>query len=81
MRSDFILRSLIFLTDAWLSAAQAAAALAEALVQRTFATSELSSTAASASALDSRWTRSPHRDVIGVQTPLGEQLLHVTIRK
>jgi hypothetical protein len=28
-----------------------------------------------------RWTRSPHRDVIGVQAPLGEQLLHVAIRK
>jgi hypothetical protein len=28
-----------------------------------------------------RWTRSPHRDVIGAQAPLGEQLLHVAIRK
>jgi hypothetical protein len=28
-----------------------------------------------------RWTRSPRRDVIGVQAPLGEQLLDVAIRK
>jgi hypothetical protein len=27
------------------------------------------------------WTRSPRRDVIGAQAPLGEQLLHVAIRE
>jgi hypothetical protein len=28
-----------------------------------------------------RWTRSPHRDVISVQTPLGKQLLDVAVRE
>ena len=28
-----------------------------------------------------RWTRSPHRDVVGMQTTLGEQLLDLTVRE